>query len=28
LSGLAEYSMTQSVARSLCESWASCFLFH
>ena len=25
LSELAKYSMTQSVARSLCDSWASCF---
>jgi len=24
LSDLAKYSMTQSVARSLCDSWASC----
>jgi len=26
LSDLAKYSMTQSVARSLCESWASCYI--
>ena len=26
LSDLAKYSMTRSVARSLCESWASCYL--
>jgi len=25
LSDLAKYSMTRSVARSLCDSWASCF---
>jgi len=24
LSDLAEYSMARSVARSLCDSWASC----
>jgi len=24
LSGLAEYSTTRSVARSLCDNWASC----
>jgi len=24
LSNLAKYSMTRSVARSLCDSWASC----
>jgi len=24
LSDLAKYSMTRSVARSLCDSWASC----
>jgi len=24
LSDLAKYSVTQSVARSLCDSWASC----
>jgi len=26
LSDLAKYLMTQSVARSLCDSWASCFI--
>jgi len=26
LSDLAKYSMTQSVARSLCDSWASCYI--
>ena len=26
LSDLAKYSMTRSVARSLCDSWASCLL--
>jgi len=26
LSGLAKYSMTRSVARSLCDSWTSCFV--
>jgi len=26
LSDLAKYSMTRSVARSLCDSWASCYL--
>jgi len=25
LSDLAKYSMTRSIARSLCDSWASCF---
>jgi len=25
LSDLANYSMTQSIARSLCDSWCSCF---
>jgi len=25
LSDLAKYLMTRSIARSLCESWASCF---
>jgi len=25
LSDLAKYSMTQSIARSLCDSWASCY---
>jgi len=25
LSDLAKYSMTRSVARSLCDSWASCW---
>jgi len=25
LSDLAKYSMTRSVARSLCDSWASCY---
>jgi len=28
LSDLAKYSMTRSVARSLCDSWASCFILH
>jgi len=28
LSDLAKYSMTRSVAWSLCDSWASRFLFH
>jgi len=27
LSDLANYSMTRSVARSLCDSWDSCFIF-
>jgi len=26
LSDFAKYSMTRSVARSLCDSWASCFI--
>jgi len=25
LSDLAKYSMTRSVVRSLCDSWASCY---
>jgi len=25
LSDLAKYSMTRSVARSLCDSWATCY---
>jgi len=25
-SDLAKYSMTRSVAQSLCDSWASCFI--
>jgi len=25
LSDLAKYTVTQSVAQSLCDSWASCF---
>jgi len=28
LSDLAKYSMTQSVARSLCDSWASCYFLN
>jgi len=27
LSDLSKYSMTWSVARSLCDSWVSCFLY-
>jgi len=27
LNDLAKYSMTRSVARSLCDSWASCFCY-
>jgi len=27
LSNLAKYPMTRSIARSLCNSWASCFDF-
>jgi len=27
LSDLVKYSMTRGVARSLCDSWASCFYY-
>jgi len=27
LSDLAKYSVTRNVARSLCDSWASCFIY-
>jgi len=26
LSDLAKYAVTQSIARSLCDSWASCYM--
>ena len=28
LSELAKYSMTRSITRSICDSWASCYLLH